>query len=42
MEIRGGGKEGGGDGRQREREEGGDNVDDVGNPEQEQQPGIKY
>ena len=42
MEIRGGGEEGGRDSREREREERGDDVDNVGNPEQEQQSGIKY
>ena len=39
MEIRGGGEEGGRDGGEGEGEEGGDDVDNVGNAEEEQQPG---
>ena len=39
MEIGGGGEESGRDGGQREGQQRRDNVDNVSNPEQEQQPG---
>ena len=39
MEICGGGEESGRDGGQGEGEQGRDNVDNVGNAEEEQQPG---
>ena len=39
MEIGGGGEEGGRDGGQREGQQRGDNVDNVSNTEQKQQPG---